>query len=136
MLIMCHPMQKSCAVMLGDKKVFVDTCIVIEYLKENISLHKANCYINHIVLMELYIGAKNRKDLQEIKARLQGFKLLDTDSEVMGLSAQIVEHFSLSHGAKIQDAIIASTCLINRLPLVTYNVKDFRYIPNLELVLD
>jgi len=119
--------------MLGNKKVFVDTCIVIEYLKENLTLDKSQCYLNHIVLMELYIGAKNKKDLKEIKAKLQGFKLLETNQEIMNLSTQIIEHFSLSHNAKIQDSIIASTCLINNLPLATYNVKDFKYIPNLEL---
>ena len=90
--------------------------------------------VNHIVLMELYIGAKNKKDLKEIKAKLQGFKLLETNPEVMNLSTQIIEHFSLSHNAKIQDSIIASTCLINNLPLATYNLRDFRYIPNLEIV--
>ena len=114
--------------------IFVDTCIVIEYLKDNLSLNKTNCYINHIVLMELYIGAKNKKDLKEIKAKLQGFKLLETNQEIINLSTQIIEHFSLSHAAKIQDSIIASTCLINNLPLATYNLRDFRYIPNLELV--
>jgi len=119
--------------MLGNKKVFVDTCIVIEYLKENLDLNKSNCYINHIVLMELYIGAKNKQDLKEIKAKLKGFKLLETNQEIMNLSTQIIEHFALSHNAKIQDAIIASTCLVNNLPLATYNIRDFKYIPNLEL---
>ncbi len=121
--------------MLGNRKIFVDTCVVIEYLKDNLSLNRTNCYINHIVLMELYIGAKNKKDLKEIKAKLQGFKLLETNPEVMNLSTQIIEHFSLSHNAKIQDSIIASTCLINNLPLATYNLRDFRYIPNLEIVI-
>ena len=46
----------------------------------------------------------------------------------------VIEYFSLSHNAKIQDSIIASTCLINNLPLATYNLRDFRYIPNLELL--
>jgi len=119
--------------MLGDRKVFVDTCVVIEYLKDNLSLQKSNCYINHILLMELYIGAKNKQDLKEIKAKLQGFKLLETNQKVMNLSTQVIENFSLSHNAKIQDSIIASTCLINALPLATYNIKDFRYIPNLEI---
>ena len=122
--------------MLGNRKIFVDTCVVIEYLKDNLSLNKTNCYINHIVLMELYIGAKNKKDLKEIKAKLQGFKLLETNQEVMNLSTQIIEHFSLSHNAKIQDSIIASTCLINNLPLATYNLRDFRYIPNFGVGLD
>ena len=32
--------------MLGSK-IFVDTCIVIEYLKDNIELDKSNCFINN-----------------------------------------------------------------------------------------
>jgi predicted nucleic acid-binding protein len=122
--------------MLGNKKVFVDTCIVIEYLKDNLTLNKANCYVNNIVLMELYIGAKNKQDLKEIKAKLQGFKLLETNQEIMNLSTQIIEYFALSHNAKIQDSIIASTCLVNNLPIATYNIRDFRYIPNLEILVD
>ena len=119
--------------MLGSKRVFVDTCIVIEYLKKNIELDKNNCFINNIVLMELYIGAINKRDLREIKTKLQGFKLLEIEQNIMNLSTQIIENFSLSNGAKIQDAIIASTCLINNLPIWTYNIKDFRYIPDLEI---
>jgi len=118
---------------MHGNRIFVDTCIVIEYLKDNIELDKSNCYTNNIVLMELYIGAKNKQDLREIKAKLQGFKILEIDQNIMDLSTQIIEHFGLSHGAKIQDSIIASTCLINNLPICTYNIKDFRYIPNLEI---
>jgi predicted nucleic acid-binding protein len=120
--------------MLGNKNIFVDTCIVIEYLKDNLALYKQNCYINQIVLMELYIGAKNKRDLREIKAKLQGFKLLSINEDIINLSTQIIENFALSHNAKIQDSIIASTCLINNLPLATYNIKDFKYIPNLEIL--
>ena len=120
--------------MHGNKMIFVDTCIIIEYLKDNIKLDKSNCFINNIVLMELYVGAINKQDLREIKIKLQGFKLLETEQNIMNLSTQIIENFSLSNGAKIQDAIIASTCLINNLPIWTYNIKDFRYIPNLEIV--
>ena len=118
--------------MLGSK-IFVDTCIVIEYLKDNIELDKSNCFINNIVLMELYIDAINKRDLREIKSKLQGFKLLEIEQNIMNLSTQIIENFSLSNGAKIQDSIIASTCLINNLPIYTYSVKDFKYIPNLEI---
>ena len=119
---------------MRGNRIFVDTCIVIEYLKNKIKLNKNDCYINSIVLMELYIGARNKKDLKEIKARLQGFRILPIEQNIMELSTQIIENFSLSHGAKIQDAIIASTCLIYNLPLATYNIKDFRYIPNLKIV--
>ena len=78
---------------MRGNRIFVDTCLVIEYLKDNIELDKSNCYINNIVLMELYIGAKNKQDLGEIKAKLQGFKILEIDQNIMDLSTQIIEYF-------------------------------------------
>ena len=114
--------------MLGESSVFLDSCIVIEYLKGNITIDKSNSFINNIVLMELFVGAKNKKELLQIKAKLQGFNLLETDKDVINLATQIVEKYTLSHNARIKDSIIAVTCLIYNLPLKTYNVKDFRYL--------
>ncbi len=120
--------------MPGNEKVFIDTCIVIEYLKGNISLEKENCYLNNIVIMELYVGVQNRRELKILKSKLQGFKLVEINQNIMSLSTQIIENYALSHGAKIQDSMIASTCLIHNLRLHTLNLKDFKYIPNLELI--
>jgi len=50
------------------------------------------------------------------------------------LAELLVEKYSLSHGMKIYDAIIAATCLVYDLPLWTYNVKDFQFINGLELI--
>jgi predicted nucleic acid-binding protein len=113
---------------------FVDTCVVIEYLRGNIQLDKSDCYINSIVLMELYMGVKNKRELHILKSQLQGFRLIDINQNIMDLSTKIVDMYGLSHNAKIQDSIIAATCLINKLPLATYNIKDFKYIENLELI--
>jgi len=120
--------------MLGNRKIFVDTCIVIEYLRGNISLDKKSCYINNIVLMELYIGAKNRRELISLKRQLYGFHLLEINQSTINLSTQIIENYALSHGAKIQDSMIASTCLINDIPVYTLNIKDFKYIDGLEIL--
>jgi len=43
--------------------IFIDTCIVIEYLKEKTFLSKYNLdelFISDIVVMELYQGAMNK----------------------------------------------------------------------------
>ena len=101
--------------MLGNKKVFIDTCIII--------LAKSSCYISHIVLMELYMTAKNKRELAYLKKILQGFKLLETNQKIIILSTQIVEQYVL----------IASTYLIYNISIYTLNVKDFRYIEGLKL---
>ncbi len=50
--------------------IFIDTNIVIEYLKYKAFLPKYNIqdlFINDIVIMELYQGARNKNDLAFIK---------------------------------------------------------------------
>ena len=40
---------------------------------------------------------------------------------------------ALSHGLQIPDAIIAATSIVYQIPLYTYNLKDFNFIPELAL---
>ncbi len=39
----------------------------------------------------------------------------------------------LSHGLLIPDAIIEATAIIHQIPLFTYNLKDFRFMPDIQL---
>ncbi|MEL6257118.1 MAG: type II toxin-antitoxin system VapC family toxin, partial [Bacteroidota bacterium] len=45
----------------------------------------------------------------------------------------MIEGLSISHGLSIPDAIIVSTAVIHEIELFTYNLKDFRFIPNIKL---
>ena len=47
---------------------------------------------------------------------------------------ELLEHFFQKEETPLNYKIIASTCLINNLPIATYNLKDFKYISNLEIV--
>ncbi len=117
--------------------IFLDTNIVIEYLKGNKSILKNcafdNLYINDIVVMELYQGARDKNDLAFIKDNISIFKILKLNHEIVSLSTQIVERYNLSHNMKIMDALIASTVLIYNIKLFTKNIKDFQYINQIEL---
>jgi len=42
-------------------------------------------------------------------------------------------NFRLSHNLQIPDAIIAASAVTFKLPLFTYNLKDFKFIPNIRL---
>jgi len=121
--------------------VFADTNIVIEYLKEGMEGFVAerfrdfeNIYINDVVIMELFQGAKNKKELAYIKKRIQRFTVLQMNHEIIALARDLVEHYTLSHTLKIMDAMIAATALSYHLDLYTLNTKDFRYIPFLKLI--
>ena len=105
--------------------IFIDTCIVIEFLsKHNLD----NLFISDIVVMELYQGAKNKSDLAFIKKELSLFKIVNTNNKIITLAKQVLEKHNLSHNMKIMDAIIASTVMVCNLQLMSLNEKDFKFI--------
>ncbi|CAA6824101.1 MAG: Unknown protein [uncultured Sulfurovum sp.] len=118
--------------------IFLDTNILIEYLKGNksiISQYSPNeLFINDIVVMELYQGAKSKNDLRFIVNEISNFKILKTNDEIIKLATQLVKEYNLSHNMKMMDAIIASTMMIYDIPLMTLNLKDFRYLDGVKLV--
>ena len=116
--------------------IFVDTNIVIEYLKNKTFLENydfENLFINDIVVMELYQGARSKSDLAFIKNEIALFQILNTHQEIITLAKQIVEKYGLSHSMKIMDALIAATAMVYDLELMTLNHKHFRFLPQLKL---
>ncbi|OHD93279.1 MAG: hypothetical protein A2019_00795 [Sulfurimonas sp. GWF2_37_8] len=89
---------------------------------------------NSIVDMEILAGVKNKRDLHTTNKKLNLFKTIDIDQEVLTLARNLMNSYTLSHDMGIYDAIIAATCLVYDLPLWTYNKKDFRFIEELELI--
>ena len=119
--------------------VFADTNIVIEYLKDNetIKNHLSNfdtVYINDVVIMELYQGARNKQELNYIKKNISPFVVLEMNQGIVSLSREILEHYTLSHNMKIMDALIAATVMMYKVELYTLNKKDFKYLKQVTLV--
>ena len=118
--------------------IFLDTNILIEYLKGNKSLiepyQAEELFISDIVVMELYQGAKNKSDLNFIAKEIAVFKILKTNDEIMKLATVLVREYNLSHNLKMMDAIIASTVLVYDIQLMSLNRKDFVYLDGIVLV--
>jgi len=90
--------------------------------------------ISVITLMELIEGVDNKEQLQKLKKKIKHYAIVDFTKEVSTLSLQLVENYKLSHNIQIPDAIIAAKAVIYKIKLFTYNTKDFKYIPNIELL--
>jgi len=121
--------------------VFIDTNIVIEYIKkrdnEKIiefvdSFDKV--YINDVVIMELYQGARDKRELNYIKKKIMKFEVLKMNQEIISLAREILDRYTLSHNTKIMDALIASTVIMYNIDLYTFNKKDFRYLEQVNLI--
>ena len=69
--------------------IFLDTNILIEYLKGSRSLiepyRMEELLISDIVVMELYQGAKDKSDLNFIAKEIAVFKILRTNDEIIKL---------------------------------------------------
>ena len=116
--------------------IFVDTCIVIDYINGKLEIpkhQKASLYMNYIVENEIIVGVKNKRDLATSNKKISDFPMLDIDQDIMDLSTKLLNQYKLSHSMGIYDSIIASTCLIYDLPLWTHNKKDFKFL-DIELV--
>jgi len=80
------------------------------------------------ILIEL-----NKTELRQIKnqlAALHHFPLTETISYTF---LDLMESYALSHKISVPDALIAATALANNVELYTLNLKDFRFISNLNL---
>ena len=119
--------------------VFLDTNIVIEYLRNNASVIKTldryeKIYINDVVIMELYQGARDKRELNFIKKKIAHFEVLHMGQEIVSLGREILDKYTLSHNTKIMDALIASTVIAYNIELYTLNRKDFKYLEQVNLV--
>jgi tRNA(fMet)-specific endonuclease VapC len=122
------------------KMILCDTNILIEFYKNNSAVVQElrligvnNLAISVITQAELYFGAINKSELNQIKKHLALLHILTLDFEVSHQFIKLMELYSLSHKLSIPDGLIASTALVNNLELYTLNHKDFRFISGLNL---
>jgi predicted nucleic acid-binding protein len=120
--------------------ILCDTDIFIEALKNNSkaieSLRKIgfeNIALSAITLMELYFGAVSKQELMKIKNRLQQLRIIHVNKEISETATKLIEKYAKSHGLRIPDALIAATSICHRMELLTYNIKDFKFIEDVRL---
>ncbi len=87
-----------------------------------------------VTVMELFQGCHNKVELAQLKRKIKYFDIVDLDNPSSKLALTLMERFRLSHGLQIPDTLIAATAIVNQIPLFTYNVKDFSFIPGITLI--
>ena len=92
-----------------------------------------NIVLSAITVMELYQGMRNKQELTIMKNRIKYYDFIEIDIRTSKLASELMEKYNLSHGLKIPDAIIGATAIVHQIELYTYNIKDFRFIPEIKL---
>lgn len=120
--------------------ILCDTNILIEFYKDTQPvidelrhIGQQQLAVSSITSAELYYGAINKEELQRIKRHLSLLHLFPLNTEISNVFIELMENYSLSHKLSIPDALIASTALVYKTELYTFNVKDFRFISGLEV---
>ena len=94
----------------------------------------AQRYISLMTRMELLQGARSKAHLLQVESFITDYDFVVLPlTENIGHRALIyVEEYTLSHGLRADDAIIAATAVENNMPLCSCNVKHYKPIKDLK----
>jgi predicted nucleic acid-binding protein len=92
-------------------------------------------FISVLTYMELLQGAKEKRQHEYILDFLHefSFRILPLSENIGHRAAIYIEEYSLSHGLRTGDAIVAATATENGLTLCSSNVKHYKPIKELKL---
>jgi predicted nucleic acid-binding protein len=119
--------------------ILVDTDILIDVARDDsVAIQrikyeesKANLQISVITQMELIIGCHNRTELKTLYNFLKRFTIINVSELISEHAVELLSAYRLSHGLHIPDAIIALTAIVNNIPFLSKNQKDYRFINGL-----
>jgi predicted nucleic acid-binding protein len=120
--------------------ILCDTNILIAWLKGDEQTIKIlqkigleNLLIPSITFMELIQGTRNKNELLKLKRKIKNYNIIHFNDVTSKLAINLAEKYYLSHGLLIPDAIIAATAITFNFKLFTYNLKDFKFLPEIQL---
>jgi predicted nucleic acid-binding protein len=125
-----------------DEKLnyLLDTCILIDYLRGDPNVYelfvkdeRIKLSISTVTMMELMLGALNKREVNYIQKAFKKINIIYINEKISKLAEHLVIQYSKSHNLQIDDALIAATSIEMGTELITYNISDFRYIPNIQL---
>lgn len=118
----------------------LDTNAIIYYLKGDVNaiplledLFEKNMpiYISSITEVELFSFSNlTNKDIEQITNLIKTLSVISLDSQLARLAGLLRRQYKI----KVPDSIIASTAIFTGTSLVTRNTKDFKKIPNFNIV--
>lgn len=79
------------------------------------------------------MGCANKNEFQALQKFLVEFEIVQLNNRISLKAVELFEDFRLSHGVMIPDMLIAATAITLKIPLLSKNKKDFRFIDQLNL---
>lgn len=122
--------------------IVLDTDILIDAGRKDIDAitclrkieQRSSIAISSVTQMELIVGCGNKNELRDLVKFLKRFQVIKLNDYISDMTLSLLMSYRLSHGLLIADALIAATAISFRLPFVSKNQRDYRFIPDLDLL--
>lgn len=131
--------------------VLIDTCIWVDVERGRLSpadvaavTGKEPVYLSPVTIAELKFGAENAASADIRQKRLSALARLrkkpvllidESTGETFGDLASQIKRSGAGHRSRVQDLWLASQAIQHGFAFLTFNRKDFKDIPGLNLVL-
>ncbi len=90
--------------------------------------------VSAVTQMELMVGCRSRAELRKLEKFLKQFAVMKVSHLITDRAVELLRLYRLIHGLLIADSLIAATALVLKMPFVTNNQRDFRFIKGLRLL--
>ena len=121
--------------------MIIDTDVLIWYMRGNKKAFKliedqSGFFTSVVTYIELVQEMRNKTELIELRRAFREWntKILYINEEISVKAMFYIERHYLSHSLQLPDAMIASTALVNGLPILTGNDKHYKMIKELEII--
>ncbi len=122
-------------------EVLIDTDVLIDVARGipeavaflDAAVRESAAAISSITAMELLAGCRNKQESRQVARLLKRIQVIKLSESVTDIAMRLMTRYSLSHGLKIPDALIAATALHERAALATRNQRDYVFIRGLRL---
>jgi predicted nucleic acid-binding protein len=90
--------------------------------------------VSAVAEMELFVGCRNKAELQQVEKFLKRFVRLRLSETVSDTAIDLLRQYRLSHGLLIAGSLIAATALAFDVEFITKNRRDYQFIAGLKLL--
>jgi len=122
------------------KACLLDTDVLIDYLRGYPSAQNLfavlpdDCALSAVSVAELHVGVREGVERKALQTLLDTFELIDLSPAIAAQGGLLRRDWGKTHGASLNDALIAATALATGRVLLTLNGKHFPMMGKGQLV--
>ncbi|TSC85345.1 MAG: PilT protein domain protein [Microgenomates group bacterium Gr01-1014_16] len=122
--------------------MIVDSTVFIQFFRDNPEARKffldtdEQLETSRIVVMEVMAGTKSGALAKKAEKQILelGVKIVELDEDISARGGILFRDYYHTNGIGIMDAFVAATALVHGQKLATHNVKHFKFIKGLDLI--